>query len=242
MSLTLKNPHSVIAVLETRPHDLLELRVETDRAGDAWSRAVTLAERTGVAVAGRPRHGRRSKNRQPGRRGSAEATIRPRDDSSLPDLFQTKGDESGLWLALDQIQDPHNVGAIFRTAGFYGVRGIIVTSARSAPLSSTVYDVAAGGIEYVPFARQSNLRRAIDVAKKCGIWVLGTSEHAEEEFAEVDRDRNWLLVVGNEERGLRRVVLEQCDEVCGLSARGGVTSLNVSVATGILIAGLTTSR
>lgn len=240
MSLTLKNPHSVIAALETRPRDVLELRVETRQAGDAWSRAVALAERAGVTVSARVSGGRRPRSGQRGRGGSAEATIRPRQETTLNDLFHTDG-EQGLWLALEQVQDPQNVGAIFRTAGFYGVRGIVVTSARSAPLTSTVYDVAAGGMECVPFSLQSNLQRAIDVAKKSGLWVLGTSEHAEQDFSEVDRLRNWLLVLGNEERGLRRLVLEKCDEACRLSPRGVVTSLNVSAAASILIAGLTGS-
>jgi 23S rRNA (guanosine2251-2'-O)-methyltransferase len=238
MSLTLRNPHSVIAALQTRPREVLELRVDAQRAGDAWSHAVALAERAGVAVSARVSGGRRPGNRQAGRGGSAEATIKPRSDVALSDLFRPSGDR-GLWLALEQVQDPHNVGAIFRSAGFFGVRGIVVTSARSAPLTSTVYDVAAGGLECTPFALQSNLQRAIDVAKKAGLWVLGTSEHGERDFAEVDPDRNWLLVLGNEERGLRRLVLENCDEVCRLTPRGPVTSLNVSVAAGILIAGLT---
>lgn len=238
MSLTLRNPHSVIAALETRPQDVLELRVDVQRAGDAWSHAVALAERAGVAVSARMSGGRKTKHRQEGRGGSAEATIKPRSDVALNDLFRASGDR-GLWLALEQVQDPHNVGAIFRTAGFFGVRGIVVTSARSAPLTSAVYDVAAGGLEYVPFTLQANLQRAIDVAKKSGLWVLGTSEHAERDVADVDPDRNWLLVLGNEQRGLRRLVLENCDEVCRLSPRGPVTSLNVSVAASILVAGLT---
>ena len=240
MPLTLKNPHSVIAVLQTRPHDVLELHVDVGRASEAWIHAVALAERAGIAVSARQRKGRRPKNEPAGRTASSEATIKSRDETSLSDLFESRDEKRGLWLALEQVQDPHNVGAIFRSAGFFGVRGIVVTSARSAPLTSTVYDVASGGIEYVPFVQQANLRRAIDVAKQSGLWVLGTSEHAEQDFANVDRDRNWLLVLGNEEHGLRRLVRENCDELCRLSPVGAVTSLNVSVAASVFIAGLTT--
>jgi 23S rRNA (guanosine2251-2'-O)-methyltransferase len=156
----------------------------------------------------------------------------------VEELFE--GHESGgLWLALDQVQDPHNVGAIFRTAAFFGVRGVVMTDVRAASLTSVVYDVASGGMEAVPFAVEKNLRRALEVAKRAGVWILGSSEHASRDVSVVPIDRPWLLVVGNEESGLRRLTLETCDEVCAVLPRGsGVTSLNVSVATGILIASL----
>jgi 23S rRNA (guanosine2251-2'-O)-methyltransferase len=144
-----------------------------------------------------------------------------------------------LWVALDQVQDPHNVGAIFRTAAFFGVAGILVTRDRSAPLSGTVYDVAAGGIEVVPFSNPPNLSRALEIAKKAGLWVLGASEHADRDVGKVDRDRSWVLVLGNEEKGLRRLTMENCDELCRISSRSRIGSLNVSVAAGVLIAALT---
>ena len=141
----------------------------------------------------------------------------------------------GLWLALDCLQDPRNVGAIFRTAGFFGVRGIILTEERSSALTETVYDTAAGGVERIPFALETNLRRALEVTKKAGVWVLGTSERAKIPVTEIPRDRPWLLVLGNEEKGMRRLTEETCDMVCRIKASGPVPSLNVSVAAGILI-------
>ena len=93
--------------------------------------------------------------------------------------------------------------------------------------------------EAVPFAVETNLRRALEAAKAAGLWILGSSEHAERSVEDIPRDRPWLLVVGNEEDGLRRLTLETCDEVCQIAPKGeAVTSLNVSVATGILIATL----
>ncbi len=178
-----------------------------------------------------------------GRTGAGEVVVQPRQSVEVKNLFSKvktwkEGEPYGVWLALDCLQDPHNVGAIFRSAAFFGVQGIIVTKDRSAPLNSTVYDVASGGLDDVPFALETNLSRTLETAKSAGLWVLGTSEHAETDLAEVDRDRHWLLVVGNEEKGLRRRTLENCDAVCRLTPRGRVTSLNVSVATGILIASL----
>jgi 23S rRNA (guanosine2251-2'-O)-methyltransferase len=91
----------------------------------------------------------------------------------------------------------------------------------------------------VPFSVQANLSRALKVAKDAGVWVLGTSEHADKDVADVPRDRPWLLVLGNEQKGLRQLTLKNCDEACRLSPRGNVTSLNVSVAAGVLMAKLT---
>lgn len=239
--LVLKNPHSVLAALETRPVDVFEVRLDRSAAGETWRSVADVARAAGVTVrealpaAQRPRRGPERERRG----GGSEALVRERTGCELDALFASGQDETGLWLALDQLQDPHNVGAVFRTAAFFGVRGIVVTRDRSAPLSSAVYDVASGGLEYVPFSVQTNLARAVETAKRAGLWVLGTSEHAATDVAGIDRARRWLLIVGNEERGLRRLTLDHCDEVCRLTPRGPIGSLNVSVATGVLVAALT---
>jgi 23S rRNA (guanosine2251-2'-O)-methyltransferase len=173
--------------------------------------------------------------------GMAEAVVRERSPLAVEQLFQnaaSRANGKGLWLALDSLQDPHNVGAIFRAAAFFGVQGIILTQDRSAPMTSTVYDVASGGLEYVPFAMPSNLQNAFEIAKKAGVWILGTSEHAHDDLNSIQRDRPWLLVLGNEEKGMRRLTEESCDLLCKVSGQGKVTSLNVSVAAGIMISRL----
>jgi len=151
-------------------------------------------------------------------------------------LFNNISD--GLWLALDTVQDPQNVGAIFRTAAFFNARGIIITTDRSAPLSGTAFDVASGGIEYVPFSLVTNLSRTLDQAQEAGLWILGTSEHAEQELHTIKPDRPWLLVLGNEETGLRRLTRDKCDSLCRIRAKGAVTSLNVSAASALCISHL----
>jgi 23S rRNA (guanosine2251-2'-O)-methyltransferase len=239
--LLLKNPHSIIAALETRPQDVFEVRLERHGATEPWRRVAELAHAHGLAVRESPgpraASQRRETHGQSQRAGGSEATVRERQGVDLEPLFAV-GEGPGLWLGLDQLQDPHNVGAIFRTAAFFGVRGIVLTKDRSAPLTAAVYDVASGGMEHVPFSVQTNLSRAMDLAKQQGMWVLGASEHAETDVSAIDRDRRWLVLVGNEERGLRRLTLERCDELCRLTPRGPITSLNVSVATGVLIAAL----
>ncbi len=242
--LTLRNPHSVLAALAIRPDAVAEVRIPGGKPHGAWERVVAEARRRGRTVrpvSEREERGPRRPQAAGGRTG-AEAYVDEREPVPLEALFEADARGAagaGLWLALDQVQDPHNVGAIFRTAAFFGVRGIVMTDVRAASLTSVVYDVASGGVEAVPFAIEKNLRRALEAAKQAGVWILGTSEHAPRDVTQVPVDRPWLLVVGNEEVGLRRLTLETCDDVCRVSPRGdAVTSLNVSVATGILIATL----
>lgn len=240
-NLTLRNPHSVLAALKVRPQDVLSIRVPPQTGESAWQQVVAAARPHGISVltqGGRPGGARRARERDEGRTAAGEADVRPREDVGIKDLFAQAG-TTGLWLAFDHLQDPHNVGAIFRTAAFFGVRGVLMTKDRSAPLSGTVYDVASGGMETVPFCVQANLAQSIERAKQAGLWVLGTSEHSQTDISQVPRDRAWLLVVGNEQKGLRQLTEKHCDQMCRLTPRGDVTSLNVSVAAGVLIATLT---
>jgi 23S rRNA (guanosine2251-2'-O)-methyltransferase len=243
MSLQLRNPHSVLAVFKARPDAVVELRLSDARPSGAWADVAALAARHRVPVLRQASPAdRRARPDAPGRRGTSEATVKEKPGVELNELFASASEnprEAALWLALEGIQDPHNVGAVFRSAAFFGVRGIVVTRDRSVPLNATVYDVASGGIECVPFSVQTNLVRAIESAKKAGLWVLGSSEHARDDLAGIDRGRPWLLVLGNEEKGLRRLTLEHCDQICRLTPKGKIGSLNVSVAAGVLMAALT---
>ncbi len=256
MSLTLKNPHAILAVLDTRPRDVLEVRPPPEGGGPAWEAVRDLAVRHRITVGGRravvrgDQHRKRGRGHKPGpksgpktgREGGGEALVRPLAPVTLTELFadaSSRAGGHGLWLALDCIQDPHNLGAMMRTAAFFGVQGALLTADRAAPLTSVAYDVAAGGVEHVPHALEVNLSRSIELAKEAGLWVLGTSEHAGEDISKVPRERPWLLVIGNEGRGIRRLTGEHCDAMCRITQRGNLDSLNASVAAGILIASLT---
>lgn len=241
MSLVLKNPHSVLAALATRPGDVVDIRLPAGKPSPAWGEVVELAKQHDVPIrtnlAEEPKQKFNDKKSE--RMGAAQATVRERNGLLIEELFANAASEPGIWLALDCLQDPHNVGAIFRTASFFGIKGIVMTRDRSAPLTATVYDVAAGGLEYVPFGEPTNMARAMNIAKEAGVWLLGSSEHADADVSEIPRDRSWLLILGNEEMGLRRLTLDKCDRVCKLTSRGTVPSLNVSVAAGVLMAELT---
>lgn len=249
MSLVLKNPHSVLAVLETRPKDVIQVTLPAKASNEFWERVARQAKDLRIPVLSPggstgpkgPRPARGGPQEESTRMGGAEATVRERSPVSGEELFKgakERSDGKGLWLALDCLQDPHNVGAIFRAAAFFGVQGILMTQERSAPLTGTVYDVASGGVEYVPFVLQTNLQQGFEAAKDAGLWILGTSEHAHDDITTITRDRPWLLVLGNEEKGMRRLTEETCDVLCKVSGVGKVTSLNVSVAAGVMISRL----
>jgi 23S rRNA (guanosine2251-2'-O)-methyltransferase len=247
--LFIRNPHSILEVLKHRPKDVLEITFPRDRQDGAWNSIESLCERHRIRVVqssgggpqsprGRDRErGRTQKTPVIGRESGHGALIRPRAPVAIEELFrEVRDEERGVWLALDCLQDPQNLGAIFRSAAFFGIRGIVMTTERSAPMTSTVYDIASGGVENVPFVQAINLKQALEHAKEAGVWILGTSEHAKEPLSKVERDRPWLVVMGNEEKGIRRLTEESCDVMCSVAPAGdGVTSLNVSVATGILL-------
>jgi 23S rRNA (guanosine2251-2'-O)-methyltransferase len=248
MPLELKNPHSILAAIRHRSHDVREIRVRGERPLGAWREVLDIAARQGVPIvqeSGRSqrRGDRKRPVRETERLGGCSAVVRERPAQSIEEVLPAGDDppESGLWLALDCLQDPHNVGAILRSASFFGVRGVLLTKDRSAPLNATVYDISAGGMEALPICPVVNLRRALEQAKQAGLWILGTSEHAETDLADVDRRRPWLIVIGNEQTGMRRLTSEQCDLTCRLSPHGEVTSLNASVATGAILAVLSST-
>lgn len=242
--LELRNPHSIKAALEVRPKAVKLVRVHSENAGEPWDSVVALARQNNVAVrigAADPKDQRGGRGgRETERTGAGSATVEPPSPIPLDFLWNTEEASTGLWLALDQVQDPQNVGAIFRLAGFFGVRGIVLTKDRSASVNATVCDVSAGGAEHVSFAVVANLAQAMEKAQQNQIWVLGTCERADTTIHKVQRDRNWMLVLGNEGAGLRRLTRERCDQLCSLPPLGPVPSLNVATAAAACLAVLTT--
>jgi len=233
--LELRNPHSILAVLQRRPKAVKSLRVQSEQPGESWDRVLEAAVRQGVPVRVGAAEDRRGARRDTERVGAGAAMVEPPSPLSLESLFSAEC-VRGLWLALDQIQDPQNLGAIFRLAGFFGVKGIVMCKDRSASVNATVCDVAAGGAEYVPFAVVANLAQAMEKAKSSSIWILGTCERATQSIHTLARDRNWMLVLGNEGTGMRRLTREKCDELVSIAPIGPVPSLNVATAAAACLA------
>lgn len=145
------------------------------------------------------------------------------------------GVSSPLLLALDGVQDPHNLGACLRTADACGVLAVIVPRDRAAQLTPTVRKVAAGAAETTPVAVVTNLARTLKLLKDAGLWVVGADAAADKKAAELDLKGPLVLVLGAEGSGLRQLTRRHCDFLARLPQLGAIESLNVSVAAGMLL-------
>ena len=141
----------------------------------------------------------------------------------------------GLVLILDGIEDPQNLGSIIRTAYCFGVNGIIIPENRSASVTPAVIKVSAGAAQHIPIARVVNISRAIDYLKEKGFWIYGADVSSDQNFSFRDYKGQVGLVIGSEGRGIRSLVKKKCDFLVSITMSGQIDSLNVSVATGIIL-------
>ena len=156
--------------------------------------------------------------------------------STLEDIFalaEERG-ESPFIIVLDKIEDPHNLGAIIRTAECAGALGVIIPERRSAGLSYTVEKTSAGALEYMPVVRVKNISAVLQKLKDKGIWVYGADMDGEH-YKKVNFDGAVALVIGNEGKGISPLVAKDCDVIVSLPMKGKINSLNASVAAGILM-------
>ncbi len=140
-----------------------------------------------------------------------------------------------FFLVLDHVQDPHNLGACLRSADAAGVQGVITTKDQAVGITPTVAKVASGAAETVPLYKVTNLARALGWLKEAGIWIVGAAGEAEKTVYQTDLNLPLAIVMGAEEKGMRRLTREHCDFLVKIPMLGQVESLNVSVATGILL-------
>jgi 23S rRNA (guanosine2251-2'-O)-methyltransferase len=151
-------------------------------------------------------------------------------------ITQAKKNENPLILIIDEVQDTHNMGAIFRSAEASGVDGIIVTERNTAPLNETVEKTSAGAISHLKISQVSNLFQAMEKLKENGFWLYGSSlGKNSQSYTEHNYTGAIAIVVGNEEKGIRKSVAENCDHLIQIPMLGKTQSLNVSVATGIIL-------
>jgi 23S rRNA (guanosine2251-2'-O)-methyltransferase len=158
------------------------------------------------------------------------------DESFLKKICEAvETDSSLLLLILDEVQDPHNLGACLRTANAFGVNAVVVPKDRSAQLTTIVSKISSGAAFITPVIAVKNLARTLDWMKKQNIWLVGTDLEADTPLTDVDLKGNIALILGNEATGLRKLTREKCDFLTFIPMQGEVASLNVSVATGVCL-------
>ena len=145
-----------------------------------------------------------------------------------------------LFLILDKLNDPNNLGAIIRSCDAFGVDGIIIPNKNSIGITDTVVKVSTGAIFYVPIVTVSNINQTIDKLKKNNFWIIGTDAAANQSISEIKNDRNLALVIGSEGYGISNLVAKNCDYLVKIPMTGHINSLNASVSAGIMIYALMT--
>jgi len=140
-----------------------------------------------------------------------------------------------LFLLLDGVEDPHNLGAIIRAAECSGATAVFIPERRAAHISDVVVKTSAGATEYLPVAKVTNLASLIEELKRLNVWVVGVEQSARTDYSKYDYRGATALVFGGEGRGLHRLVRERCDTLVSIPMRGRITSLNVSVAVGVVL-------
>jgi 23S rRNA (guanosine2251-2'-O)-methyltransferase len=158
------------------------------------------------------------------------ATVRTLVPVDLEELLDLETSTPAFLVAVDQIQDPQNLGALIRTAEAAGVQGLVLSDRRTSRLSGAVAKASAGALSHLPIAQVTNLVRGLDAARRRGLWTIGLDDSATSSLYDIDLTVPLLLVVGSESDGLRRLTRQHCDYLAKLPMRGEVASLNVSAA------------
>jgi 23S rRNA (guanosine2251-2'-O)-methyltransferase len=164
------------------------------------------------------------------------AAVRERKFLTIEDLIAAKPNLSHkFFLALDSVEDPHNLGALLRSADGAGVDGVLIPERRAAPISGVVAKTSAGASEHVPIARVTNLTRSLEQLKKANTWIIGLDERGTPDYTDFDFSTDCCLVLGAEGSGLHDLVKKTCDHLLRIPMLGSVSSLNVSVAGAVVM-------
>lgn len=233
---TLYGIHTLAAVLKHSPERLIELFIQKGQAEEGLEQIIKKARQLSVPV--QFCHKKTLDERAKGENHQGVLAI----VTAMPtwqeaDLFQLVEQKQGkaLFLVLDQVTDPHNLGACLRTADAAGVDAVIVPKDKSTKLTPVVKKVASGAAEVIPLVVVTNLARTLRELKEQGVWVIGTAGETSQSLYETKFTGALALVMGAEGTGMRRLTREICDELVAIPLQGTVSSLNVSVAAGVCL-------
>jgi 23S rRNA (guanosine2251-2'-O)-methyltransferase len=227
--------HAVTTLLNRDPERVKRLFIVQGRVDPKVEKILTLAHQSGVHVETISKH--RLDERVDGVHQGVLAEAKPLPILGDKELFKLMDEvtQAPLLLVLDGVTDPHNLGACLRTADAAGVAAVIAPRDKSAPLNATAIKVACGAADAVPYFQVTNLSRTLNQLQERGVWVVGTAGEAQGSIYQTDLTGPLALVMGAEGKGMRRLTREQCDLLIKIPMAGEVSSLNVSVATGVTL-------
>lgn len=229
--------HAVEALLNHHPKRVKQLFILEGRQDPKIQHIIESAKKNHVKIQVSSRDGLNELTAEDAVHQGVVAEVSPSqvwNEAMLEELLE-KLAEPPLLLVLDNITDPHNLGACLRTADAAGVQAVIIPKDKSATLNATVRKVACGAAEVIPLVTVTNLARTLEKMQQRGLWIVGTAGEAEQEIYQQDLTIPTVLVMGAEGKGMRRLTRDHCDYLVKLPMLGSVSSLNVSVATGICL-------
>lgn len=219
-------------MLEYLPSEINEIYIYKDLQKNKNEKLLSLAKKNGIRIITLSKADLDKKTGKSNHQGIA-ADI---NDFQYAEFTTVLNNGSSFYLILDHIEDPHNLGAIIRTANFFGVGGIIIPKDRAVGITPTVIKTSSGAAMTIPICKVSNIGNAMHDLKKNNVWIIGADTSAEKEASEIDIDNlDIALVIGSEGKGLTKSIINKCDFLVSISKTGKVESLNASVAAGILI-------
>jgi 23S rRNA (guanosine2251-2'-O)-methyltransferase len=225
--------HAVEEALRARNRPLDHIEVARERHDQRLQAVIDLARGQGVSVRFSPRDQldrlARSKSHQ-----GIVAVVAGKSYSELDELLKKKGEHTFI-VVLDGIEDPHNLGALIRTADGAGADGVIIPERRAATVNATVTKTSAGASEHVRIARVVNVARTLDELKQRNVWIVGLDERGQKDYDQLDYNMDCAVVLGAEGHGLHDLVRKKCDYLVSIPMMGRVPSLNVSVAGAVVM-------
>ncbi len=216
--------HSVEAILKEKKREVLDLYL-TQKVAGMWTAGslpkheiVEIKELTNILGEEAVHQG-------------VAAKIKPYNEACWEDFIEVSGTQ--CWVALDQVTDPHNVGAILRSAAVFGIRGMLLPKNNAPQETGIMAKAASGSIDLVPRCYVTNLKRTIEDFKKAGFWVVGLAEEGSTMLTDFEWPEKTLFIMGSEGRGLRTLIKEACDYILSISSTGNFSALNVSNASAV---------
>jgi 23S rRNA (guanosine2251-2'-O)-methyltransferase len=226
--------HPVEEAVASRGRAVEYVGVARERHDAKLQRVIDQCRAAGISVRFLPREELTRLARTVSHQG-AVAVVAARQYADIGDLLEQRRGKHALLVVLDGVEDPHNLGAIIRTADGAGADGVVIPERRAAGITSTVSKAAAGAAEHLPIARVTNIGRTLEDLKRQNVWIVGVDERGTQTYDALDYGMDCALVLGAEGAGLHDLVRKKCDFLVSIPMLGKVPSLNVSVAAAVVM-------